>query len=266
MSQDDIDHIPSIVPARDIERPAAGRAANGRSSAGRTASGRPAAGGASRAPAAKSRPARGGAGIWTSLFLVVALAAAGAACFWAWQLRQQLAEANEVMDGYARRISDLEDRLSDTDEGMSQNAAVQAAKIRELDSEVRKLWDNVWKKSKERLAKLEASSTSQGKKISAAEKSVSSLEGDMKSATADIARLKSVAGDLDRLMAGAKSNQAEVERVADTLNRINVELNKLNKRVQGNEESVQSIDAFRRQMMSSITELQAAVRTLEATR
>ena len=170
------------------------------------------------------------------------------------------------MDGYARRISDLEDRLSDTDEGMSQNAAVQAAKIRELDSEVRKLWDNVWKKSKERLAKLEASSTSQGKKISAAEKSVSSLEGDMKGATADIARMKSVAGDLDRLMASAKSNQAEVERVADTLNLINVELNKLNKRVQGNEESVQSIDAFRRQMMSSITELQAAVRTREATR
>jgi DNA repair exonuclease SbcCD ATPase subunit len=265
MSQDDIDHIPSIVPARDIERPAAGRSSAGRTSQGRGASERPAGSGATRAPSGKSRSSRGGAGFWTSLFLVIALAAA-AACYWAWQLREQLAVANETMDGYAQRISDLEDRLSDTDQGMSQNAAVQAAKIRELDSEVRKLWDNVWKKTKERLAKLEASSTSQGNKISAAEKSVSSLEGDMKSATADIARLKSVAGDLDRLMASAKSNQAEVERVADALNRINVELNKLNKRVQGNEESVQSIDAFRRQMMSSITELQAAVRTLETTR
>ena len=34
--------------------------------------------------------------------------------------------------------------------------AVQAAKIKELDSEVRKLWDNVWKESKKRLAALEA--------------------------------------------------------------------------------------------------------------
>ena len=55
-----------------------------------------------------------------------------------------------------------------------------------------------------------------------------------------------------------------MERVADSLNRISLDLNKLNKRVQGNEESVQSIDAFRRQMMTSITELQAAVRTLQA--
>ena len=36
---------------------------------------------------------------------------------------------------YDQRISDLEDRLSDTDEGMAQSAQVQAVKIRELDKE-----------------------------------------------------------------------------------------------------------------------------------
>ena len=61
------------------------------------------------------------------------------------------------------------------------------------------------------------------------------------------------------------SNQAEVERVADTLNRINLDLSKLDKRVNSNEESVQSIDAFRRQIMASITELQASVRVLQST-
>jgi uncharacterized coiled-coil protein SlyX len=101
---------------------------------------------------------------------------AAVACAWAWQLQQQLDRAGSEMESYARRIGDLEARLSDTDEGMSQNAAVQAAKIRELDTEVRKLWDNVWKKSKERLAKLEASSASQGKKIAAMEKSVASAQ------------------------------------------------------------------------------------------
>ena len=63
-----------------------------------------------------------------------------------------------------------------------------------------------------------------------------------------MAKLKSVAGDLERLMSSAKANQAEVERVADTLNRINSDLAKLNKRVQGNEEWVGSINAFRRQI------------------
>jgi hypothetical protein len=37
-------------------------------------------------------------------------------------------------------------------------------------------------------------------------------------------------------MSSARSSQAEVERVADTLNAINLELRKLDKRVGGNEE------------------------------
>jgi uncharacterized coiled-coil protein SlyX len=72
--------------------------------------------------------------------------------------RSAWTQTGHVLERYEGRIADLEDRLADTDEGMSQNAAVQAAKIRELDSEVRKLWDNVWKRSKERLGVLEASS------------------------------------------------------------------------------------------------------------
>jgi chromosome segregation ATPase len=190
---------------------------------------------------------------------------AAVACAWAWQLQEQLLQAHRQMDGYARRISDLEDRLSDTDEGMSQNAAVQAAKIRELDSEVRKLWDNVWKQTKAKLSKLEQASASQGKKISATEKSMSTARAQLKKASADLAKLKSVAGDLERLMSSAKANQTEVERVADTLNRINLELSKLGKRVQGNEEWVGSINAFRRQMNASMTELQAAIRALQTT-
>jgi hypothetical protein len=96
-----------------------------------------------------------GAGLW--LLVVGSLLVAIGACAWAWQLQERLTQTGHVLERYEGRIADLEDRLADTDEGMSQNAAVQAAKIRELDSEVRKLWDNVWKRSKERLGKLEAS-------------------------------------------------------------------------------------------------------------
>jgi chromosome segregation ATPase len=56
-----------------------------------------------------------------------------------------------------------------------------------------------------------------------------------------------------------------VERVADTLNRINLDLAKLNKRVQSNEEWLNSINAFRKQVNASLNELQGSVRTLQAT-
>jgi chromosome segregation ATPase len=255
MSHDDIDHIPAIVPTRDSEHrrpPGKAGATKGNSVGGR------------RPPVDKAARGAGGPAILGRLVLTVALVIAAVACTWAWQLQQQLKLADKQMQDYAQRIGDLEDRLSDTDEGMSQNAAVQAAKIRELDSEVRKLWDNVWKQTKERLAKLEQQSASQGKTLGSAEKSLATTQAELKSAAVDIARLKAVADDLERLMASARTSQAEVERVADTLNGINLDLAKLNKRVQGNEEWIGSVNAFRKQANAKLVELQSAVRALQA--
>jgi len=238
-TRDDIDHIPTIVPSRDSEFPVARRSKKGN--------------GGARPPAQSG----GGMGVLARLLLVISLVVAAVACAWAWQLQQEMKQAGATIAGFENRIADLEDRLSDTDEGMSQNAAVQAAKIKELDSEVRKLWDNVWKQSKARLAKLEASSKSYDSKIAANEKAI-------KSAAGDLSKMKNVAGDLDRLMSSAKSNQAEVERVADTLNRINLDLAKLNRQVQSNEEGIRATDAFRRQISASIADLESAIRILQA--
>jgi len=51
-----------------------------------------------------------------------------------------------------------------------------------------------------------------------------------------------------------------VERVADSINRVNLDLAKLNKRVQGNEEWIESINTFRKQVNASLGELKAALR------
>ncbi|MEP5568903.1 MAG: hypothetical protein ABJN62_13770 [Halioglobus sp.] len=254
MSKDDIDSIPSIVPSRDrdytlVQTPTA--AAPRKKSGG--------GGSGAKPPSASS-----GSGLLARLFITIALVVAAIACAWAWQLQDQLKQANGTMTDYELRISDLEARLSDTDEGMSQNAAVQAAKIRELDTEVRKLWDNVWKQSKDRLGKLEASSKTYSGKIAANEKSLKSLQTKASSAAGDLEKLKSVSGDLSRLMTSAKSNQAEVERVADTLNRINLDLAKINRQVKSNEEGIRATDAFRRQVNGSINELEGAIRALQA--
>jgi methyl-accepting chemotaxis protein len=249
MSQDDLDHIPSIVPTRDGPAPS-----------GSTRP-RPGKGSGAQRPAAPKGPAAGaGSGALARVLITVALVVAGVACTWAWQLQAGLKQADLQLQDYAKRIGELEARLSDTDEGMNQNAELQAAKIRELDSEVRKLWDNVWKQASDRLAKLERDTTAQGKKIDAAASGLAKAQGQISSAGGDIAKLKSVAGDLERLIASGKANQAEVERVADSINRVNLDLAKLNKRVQGNEEWIQSINAFRKQVNASILELQSALR------
>jgi len=247
MSQDDLDHIPSIVPTRDA--PSQGRNRRGRGQQDRRHAAPP--------------PQGGGGGIWARLFITLALVVAAVACAWAWQLQVQLEQADRRLESYADRIGDLEARLSDTDEGMTQTAATQAVRLKELgekieflDSEVRKLWDNVWKESKARLSRLEASSAAHGKDIAA-------IQGTLDRTAADVGNLKSVAGDMSRLMSSAKANQAEVERVADALNRFELDLAKLGKRVEGNEEWVGSINAFRRQVNATLAELQDTVRALQ---
>lgn len=260
MSRDDIDHIPSIVPSRDsdqtVMRPTPG-VTRGGSSGGGGSKGSPKKGG--KAPTQSG----GGGGLLGKLVALVALVVAAVACAWAWQLQEQLRQTEYAVAGHESRIADLEARLSDTDEGMTQNAAAQAVKLRELDTEVRKLWDNVWKKSKERLGKLEATTKKQTSAIAANEKAISSTSSKVNSATADLAKLKTVSGDLSRLMSSAKSNQADVERVADTLNRINLDMAKLNRQVAANEEAVRATDAFRRQVNASIAELESSIRILQ---
>jgi chromosome segregation ATPase len=264
MPHDDLDHIPSIVPTRDgmPERGDARPKASVRNEGSRQSS--------SQRSLTKER----GTGLLARLFVSVSLIVAVAACAWAWRLQTQLLKADEHIADYATRIGDLEARLSDTDEGMSQNAEVQAAKLAELDKEVRKLWDNVWKEARDRLSKLEATNTSQEKSISTLQGSVSTAQSQVKAAVSEVAglkseiaglksenaELKSIAGDMARLIASAKANQAEVERVADTLNQINLSLAKLDKRVTSNEEWVASINTFRKQINASVIELQAAVR------
>ena len=244
---DDISPIPSISASRDGGAPSA-------------AVPRPRGGSRST-----SKPDGGGGkpGLISGIGLFVALLIAISACAWSWQLQEKLTQAGHVLERYEKRIGDLEDRLSDTDEGMSQNAAVQAAKIRELDSEVRKLWDNVWKSTKERLGKLEASAKRADGAVAANAQTVKTTQADLGKALQDIARLQKVSGDLERSAASARSSQAEVERVADALNAIDLELAKLSKRVGGNEEWIKSINAFRQSTNASISQLQSQLRAMQ---
>jgi chromosome segregation ATPase len=251
---DDPEDIPSIVPTRDDDDLAAAP----RSGASRGASG-PGGRGATRAAV----PAATGSSLFLRLVATVSLVVAAVACAWAWQLEERLTQTGFQLERYEERIGELEARLSDTDEGLSQNTAAMAVKIKELYSEVDKLWASAWRRNKARLDEIEGANSNQGESIAALKKDVAAASGQLKTASSDIARLKGVAGDLERLMGNAKANQAQVERVADTLNRLDLEMNRLAKRVEANEGWVESINAFRRQVNASISQLEGTVRTLQ---
>lgn len=252
MAHDDLDHIPAITATRDgVPRNPRGTTRGSQS--------------ASKGRKPERASSGGGVGLFARLCITMALVVAAVTCAWAWQLQERLEQRGHLLERYEARISDLEDRLSDTDEGLNQNSATMGVKIKELYSEVDKLWASAWRKNKAQIEALQKQSASTIKKAASSEKALASNQTQLKSMTADIARLKSVAGDIERLVVSAKTNQAEVERVADTLNRMNLDIAKLRKQVKGNDEWTGSVDAFRRQVNSTLTRLQASIRALETT-
>ncbi len=251
MPQDDLDPIPSMSATRDDDPVSQGRARQGASPRGN---------GGSRRPEPRSG---GGAGLFARLCIALALGIAGVACAWAWQLQEQLKQGEHEMARYEKRVKDLEDLLSDTDETVNQSSAAMGAQLRMLDSEVRKLWD-ARKVSNNTLAQVEKTSKANAGQLATQSKASKEHGASLKTLSSDVATFKQEIGDMERLARAAANRQAEIERLADSVNRFNLELSKMDKRVASNEEWVQSINAFRGQVNAALTRLQSSVTALQS--
>ena len=241
MSRDDLNEIPSFTANRDEAVSSAPR-------------------GAIPPRAARTEAVLG---LTARLVLTIALALAAIACAWAWQL-QTLADTSRAQQlALQGRVADLEALLSDTDETVNKSAAAMSAQIRLIDTEVRKLWD-ARKASNGKLAKVEKSVVAQDKTITNLNSKTTAHSSALETMLADLSALTKVAGDLERLAASAQRAQTDVERLADGLNKSNLERAALRKQVESNGEWIESINAFRRQVNANMVELEADVAALRA--
>ena len=241
MSRDDLNDIPSFTANRDEAVSSAPR-------------------GAIPARAPRTEAAMG---LTARLVLTIALAVAGIACGWAWQLQTALDDAQRQQKLTQGRVADLEALLSDTDETVNKSAAAMGAQLRLLDTEVRKLWD-ARKISNGKLTKLEKTAVTQEKQITNLNNKATRQAEQLATAQSELAALTKVAGDLERLAASAQRAQTDVERLADGVNKSNLERSALRKQVESNAEWIESINAFRRQVNANIAKLEADVAALSA--
>lgn len=170
-------------------------------------------------------------------------------------LYQQLKiSQTELAENY-RRIEQLEKRLSFTDENMNQSGATLQSRLQEVDTEVRKLWDNVWKKSRERMDKLDASikqSEAQQKKLA---QLIDKLQKDSAGDKDALNSLQARAAELDKIALMAKSSQASLQTILSTTEKqaskmiaLEEDIDSLKSRMQGNEEWIRSVNEFRKQV------------------
>ncbi|MDF1691159.1 MAG: hypothetical protein P1U47_02210 [Zhongshania sp.] len=205
----------------------------------------------------------GGSGGFVMFMLTVLILALAAASYY---LYDQLTTTQQQLLLGQGRIDLLEQRLSVADESITESSVSTQVKLKELDVEVRKLWDNVWKKQKEELAQHDVSLAKQKADLDKAEKRIAALETKLRTSDEQVAKivksynseresLTSMAGKLDRVIAQAEVNRKQLldmgKQVASG-GALDARVKDLERRVTQNDEWLDSINAFRKQVNRDI--------------
>jgi chromosome segregation ATPase len=244
---DKLTDMPSIVPERDevsSYRRQRGEPAETRKSARAAAS------------AQQSDGSAGGVSAgWRVLAitgLLVALATAGAA---AW-LQQQTVMLQAALEQSNLRISDLEGRLSSTDDSVTQSSASMQVRIKELGAEVDKLWASAWRKNNGRLDEMDATLKKLGASADSDRKQITTLVAN----TAALQKQVATSGDLASSLETLKQQQANVQtaigRLNSTVNTLASTQSAQEARLKENEQWVQSNIEFRKQVTQRLTRLE----------
>ena len=177
-------------------------------------------------------------------------------------LQQRLKQAEKTIQLTEARVADLENRLSVTDESMGESAAAMKVKLRELDTEIRKLWDNVWKKSKQRLAALETKQQSHSKSLNNVKSFIDSTEQQLTKNAQTTASLSQKLTQLNSLNSKLASNEkklklleSSLENSNDKVNRFNTKIIKVERLSNENKERLDSVDNFRRKVNADLMKL-----------
>ena len=240
MSRDDLTQIPSFAARRDEAVDSAPRNAipsRIRESAGLSAA--------------------------SQFFLTLSFIAVCALSAYAWYSYQLIGELTADQSRTGKQVQSLENLLTDTDETVTKSAAAMGAQLNLLDSEVRKLWD-ARKVANRKVSNLEKADKSTEATLQTLKDNGFRQKKTLDALTADLRELQTLSADIERLAGSARQIQSDVERLADDVNRANLERASLGNRVTANEEWVASINGFRKQVNTNVNQLRADIRQLSA--
>lgn len=186
---------------------------------------------------------------------VVALAAVG----WAGYLQQQLLTAEQ-------RVTALEQRLSSTDESVNQSSVTLQVRINEIDTALAELRD-------ETLKRYKATLDQRGAQLDNLDKVVKSTQGNTTKLEQRVAEhdkaLDTARGQIDKISPLVElsnlskkkvdEHQVALDALSSKVKAVNDSQTKLDARLSNNEEWVESINTFRKQMNREIVNIKQQV-------
>lgn len=194
----------------------------------------------------------GGGNVLLYIVGIVALAAAGAAGY----LYTQLTSAQE-------RVAALEQRLSSTDESVNQSSGALQVKINEINETLATVRDETLKKYKAQIDQQAAQITALDKTakntqsaLSNTDKSIGEQNKTLESLRADINKLPPL---VEQTKQKVDQQQASIDSLSNKIKAISDAQTKLDARLSNNEEWVDSINTFRKQMNREIVNIKQQI-------
>ena len=187
--------------------------------------------------------------------LVVAIAASVSSYYLYSQ--NQLAEAR--ISAAELRLSSLESRLTSAGDEMSQSDEAVRVQLKELDREVRKLWDNVWKKSKITLEEHSLNIKNLTTRTSKLNDQQALSKQQLSSLNSEIMGYSTSLEELTESMVRLEAASQQLTVMNQLLLRLEKQLNTHDERISSNEDWVNSINSFRRQVNRQLNSLSQPV-------
>jgi chromosome segregation ATPase len=183
---------------------------------------------------------------------LIALLAAGAAGY----LFTQLQNAQE-------RVAALEQRLSSTDESVNQSSGALQVKINEVNDALAQVRDETLKKYKAQIDQQAGQITALDKSIKGTQSTLSSTDKNIGEQTKLIEGLRGDINKLPGLVDQAKQRidqqQSALDALSNKVKGVNDAQTKLDARLANNEEWVESINTFRKQMNREIVNIKQQI-------
>ena len=191
-------------------------------------------------------------GLWAAL--LVALIALAAALFSYWQLMQTqdlLKDQQTSLKSQQQRIVELENQLALSDDESAQSLVAVSAKLKEANSEIRKLWGVSYDTNRKAIKANKTAIDSQSKRQQTLDKALQAQQTKVNSGNQRLSEQELLMRTL-RERVDEQSNNVKSAAAAASDNQ---------KRIAGNEEAIKAFDVFRRTVSRDLLQIKQQIQS-----
>lgn len=196
------------------------------------------------------------------LLLILALCLSAGVGVWSFLIQKSLGQARVDLGQAQSRIAELERQLSSSDESWSQSSVAMQVRLKDvadktdtLWKEMDKLWASAWRRNQKDIGDQAELLKKQDALLKSQAQALAGLRQELQTQAKSLGER---AGSLEKSLA---ARQKALDESLANLNRITAEQGALSKRVQTNEEWIESINAHRRQINQQLESLRQSFAT-----